>query len=146
MSKMVTTFIGVVYPWHHDQMGHMNVQHYIGMFDGGTWNLFAEIGLTSEWMKENQRGMAAVQQNISYRREMTSGDLVEVRSGFLQVSEKKVKFVHEMINRGTGEVTAVAEITGVMLDSIKRRSALIPQEPRDKAQELLVEYDFGRRD
>ena len=52
MSKMVTTFIGVVYPWHEDQMGHMNVQHYIGMFDGGTWNLFAETGLTAEWMKE----------------------------------------------------------------------------------------------
>jgi acyl-CoA thioester hydrolase len=145
MSKMVTTFIGVVYPWHEDQMGHMNVQHYIGMFDGGTWNLFAEVGLTAEWMKENQRGMAAVQMNISYRKEMTSGDLVEVRSGFLKVSEKKVMFVHEMINRGTGEVTACAEMTGVMLDTTKRKSASIPQETLDKAQKLIVEYDFGRR-
>jgi acyl-CoA thioester hydrolase len=145
MSGMVTTFIGVVYPWHHDQMGHMNVQHYIGMFDGGTWNLFAEVGLTSEWMKENDRGMAAVQMNISYRREMTSGDLVEVRSGFLNVSERKVMFVHEMINRGTGEVTAIAEITGVMLDTSVRRSTTIPQENLDRANKLLVDYDFGRK-
>jgi acyl-CoA thioester hydrolase len=145
MSDLVTTYIGVVYPWHHDQMGHMNVQHYVGMFDGGTWNLFAQVGLTSEWMKNNDRGMAAVQMNISYRREMTSGDLVEVRSGFLNVSERKVMFVHEMINRQTGDVAAVAEITGVMLDSVKRKSALIPQENLDRAKELIVEYDFGRR-
>ena len=145
MSDLVTTYIGVVYPWHHDQMGHMNVQHYVGMFDGGTWNLFAEVGLTSEWMKNNDRGMAAVQMNISYRREMTSGDLVEVRSGFLNVSERKVMFVHETINRQTGDVAAVAEITGVMLDSVKRKSALIPQENLDRAKELIVEYDFGRR-
>ena len=145
MSDLVTTYIGVVYPWHHDQMGHMNVQHYVGTFDGGTWNLFAQVGLTSEWMKNNDRGMAAVQMNISYRREMTSGDLVEVRSGFLNVSERKVMFVHEMINRQTGDVAAVAEITGVMLDSVKRKSALIPQENLERAKELIVEYDFGRR-
>ena len=145
MSDLVTTYIGVVYPWHHDQMGHMNVQHYVGMFDGGTWNLFAQVGLTSEWMKNNDRGMAAVQMNISYRREMTSGDLVEVRSCFLNVSERKVMFVHEMINRQTGDVAAVAEITGVMLDSVKRKSALIPQENLERAKELIVEYDFGRR-
>ena len=145
MSDLVTTYIGVVYPWHHDQMGHMNVQHYVGMFDGGTWNLFAQVGLTSEWMKNNDRGMAAVQMNISYRREMTSGDLVEVRSGFLNVSERKVMFVHEMINRQTGDVAVVAEITGVMLDSVKRKSALIPQENLERAKELIVEYDFGRR-
>ena len=144
MANMVTTFIGVVYPWHHDQMGHMNVQHYIGMFDNGTWNLFAEIGLTADWMKENTRGMAAVQQNISYRREMTSGDLVEVRSGFLEISPRKVRFVHEMINRGTGEITAVAEITGVMLDTVKRRSVAMPDDVMAKAQNMVVEYDLGR--
>ena len=145
VAQLTTTFIGVVYPWHHDQMGHMNVQHYIGMFDGGTWNLFAEIGLTSEWMQNNGRGMAAVQQNISYRREMTAGDLVEVRSGFLETGTRKVRFVHEMKNRGTGDVTAVAEMTGVMLDTTERRSAHLPQEFLDRANGLLVDYDFGHR-
>jgi acyl-CoA thioester hydrolase len=145
MAQMITTFMGVVYPWHHDQMGHMNVQHYIGMFDGGTWNLFAEIGLTSEWMTSQERGMAAVQQNISYRREMTAGDLVEVRSGFLEVTERKVRFVHEMRNRGSNEVTATAEMTGVMLDTKQRRSTPIPAETVERASKLLVDYDFGRR-
>jgi acyl-CoA thioester hydrolase len=145
MANMVTTFIGVVYPWHHDQMGHMNVQHYIGMFDGGTWNLFAEVGLTSDWMTSNKLGMAAVQQNISYRQEMTSGDLVEVRSGFLEVSPRKVRFVHEMKNRGTGDVTAIAEMTGVMLDTDARKSAQIPEEILSRAGNMIVDYDLGRR-
>jgi len=32
-----------------------------------------------------------------------------------------------------------------LLDSVKRKSALIPQENLERAKELIVEYDFGRR-
>ena len=40
------TYRGVVYPWHCDHMGHMNVMWYVGKFDEATWNLFASIGIT----------------------------------------------------------------------------------------------------
>jgi hypothetical protein len=33
MSEWTESFRGVVYPWHCDHLGHMNVQHYVGMFD-----------------------------------------------------------------------------------------------------------------
>ena len=38
-----------------------------------TWNPFAAMGVTAAFLKENQRGMAAVQQNITYRRELLAG-------------------------------------------------------------------------
>jgi acyl-CoA thioester hydrolase len=31
------TYRGVVYPWHCDHMGHMNVMWYVGRFDEATW-------------------------------------------------------------------------------------------------------------
>jgi len=34
------TYRGTVYPWHLDQVGHMNVQHYVGMFDQATWSRY----------------------------------------------------------------------------------------------------------
>jgi len=76
MSDLIETYRGAVYPWHCDHMGHMNVMWYVGKFDEATWNLFALLGVTTTFLKENRRGMAAVQQNITYRRELHAGDTV----------------------------------------------------------------------
>lgn len=43
---MIETHRSVVYPWHCDHMGHMNVMWYAGKFDEATWALFHAIGLT----------------------------------------------------------------------------------------------------
>ncbi len=142
MGQLVTTHIGVIYPWHHDQMGHMNVQHYVGKFDEGTWNFFAELGLGRAYLAENKVGMAAVQQNVTYRRELIAGDRIEVRSGVLEIKSKTVRFVHEMRNRDTGEIAAYAEITGVFLDLETRRSHPFPGEFRVRAAKFMVDYEF----
>ena len=55
----------------------MNIMWYVGKFDEANWNLFAGIGLTPSYLRRSGRGMAAVQQNISYKRELLAGDIVE---------------------------------------------------------------------
>src|SRR3954467_12838428 len=98
VSELIETYRGAVFPWHCDHMGHMNVMWYVGKFDEATWNLFAAIGMTPAMLREQGRAMAAVQQNIGYRRELYAGDVVAVRSGILEVRDKVVRFVHEMRN------------------------------------------------
>ena len=48
--------------------------------------------------------MAAVQQNVTYKRELLAGDIVEVRSRLLEIRDKSVRFLHEMRNAETGEI------------------------------------------
>ena len=74
------TYRGTVYPWQCDHVGHMNIMWYVGKFDEANWNLFARLGLTPSYLREAGRGMAAVQQTITYKRELLAGDIVEVRS------------------------------------------------------------------
>ena len=116
------TYKGCVYPWHCDHVGHMNVMWYVGKFDEATWNLFARVGLTSQFLRSEHRGMAAVQQNITYKRELLAGDTVEVTSRFIEMRDKVVRFVHEMRNPVTGEVAAVCELTAVHLDQKARKA------------------------
>jgi acyl-CoA thioester hydrolase len=97
------TYRGTVYPWQCDHIGHMNVMWYVGKFDEATWHLFAQIGLTPSYLRDNDRGMAAVQQNISYKRELIAGDIVEVRSRVLELRERLLRFSHDMRNVETGE-------------------------------------------
>ena len=121
--ETAATYRGTVYPWQCDHVGHMNIMWYVGKFDEANWNLFARIGLTPSYLRESGRGMAAVQQNISYISELLAGDIVEVKSKLLEIREKSIRFVHEMRNAETGEIAATCEITGVHLDRQARKSA-----------------------
>ncbi|HXU43507.1 MAG TPA: thioesterase family protein [Burkholderiales bacterium] len=142
---MIETYRGAVYPWHCDQMGHMNVMWYVGKFDEATWNLFAAIGVTMAYLRENKRGMAAVQQDITYKRELLAGDTVAVRSTLLEVREKSTKFVHEMRHAQTGEVAAVCVLTGVSIDAQTRKSCPFPAEIVERAKALIGTYELGKR-
>ena len=117
------TYRGTVYPWQCDHVGHMNIMWYVGKFDEANWNLFARLGLTPSYLRSSGRGMAAVQQNISYKRELLAGDIVEIRSHLLDVHEKSIRFQHDMINAETGKITAFCEITNMHIDRSKRKSA-----------------------
>lgn len=66
MSKLVT-YMGTVYPWQCDHIGHMNVMWYVGKFDEATWTFFHHLGVTPTYLRQANRGMAAVQQTIQYR-------------------------------------------------------------------------------
>ena len=136
--KTEVTYRGAVYPWHCDHVGHMNVMWYVGKFDEATWNLFARIGLTPAYLRETGRGMAAAQQNITYKRELLAGDVVEVRSSLLEIGNKSIRFVHEMRNAETGEIAATCEITGVHLDRQARKSVAFAETIRRRAADFIA--------
>ena len=53
----------------------MNTMWYVGKFDEANWNHLARIGLTPSYLRTEERGMAAVQQNITYKRELLAGEI-----------------------------------------------------------------------
>jgi len=138
MAEPLLTYRGAVYPWHCDHMDHMNVMWYVGKFDEATWQLFSALGLTSSFLKEARRGMAAVDQRISYRRELHAGDVITIRSEVLEVKDKVIRFAHEMRNDETDEVAATTILTGVHLDTEARKSCALPGEIRSRAQSMLT--------
>jgi acyl-CoA thioester hydrolase len=141
MPDLTLTYRGVVYPWQLDHMGHMNVTFYMARFDEATWNLFAELGLTPTFFRENRRGMAAVQQEISYKRELYGGDIVAVYSGVLEMKEKAVRFYHELRNMETGEVAATTILTAVHLDTQTRRAIPFTPEIAERGRACTVQLD-----
>jgi acyl-CoA thioester hydrolase len=145
-SHAPVTFRGVVYAWHLDHMGHMNVQHYVGMFDNASWVLLGMLGADASHFREHRTGVAALEQKISYLREMRAGDLVEIRSGILEVGEKILRIVHEMRNTGTGIVAARTTILGVYFDTGTRRSMLLPREIRERAHAVMIADPEASRD
>ena len=131
------TYRGAVQVWQCDHMGHMNVMWYVGKFDEGTWNFFASLGITGAYMRDAMRGMAAVQQNITYRRELMAGDIVTVRSSLLELRERVIRFEHVMYVGDTDEVAARCECTGVHIDRTTRKATPFSKDILERGRRLL---------
>ena len=145
MSEAPITYRGVVHQWHCDHMGHMNVMWYVGKFDEATWNLGAMMGMTSQYLKDTKRGMAAVEQRISYRREALVGDIIVIRSAVLEVRPKSVRFVHEMFRGDDGDHLATMIVVGVHIDIVARKS--VQFEPQIVARtQPMADTQSGRWD
>jgi acyl-CoA thioester hydrolase len=141
MSELFLTYRGAVYPWQCDHMGHMNVMWYVGKFDEATWQMFAAIGVTPGYMRRENRGVVAVRQNITYRRELHAGDLVSIRTGILEMRERVIRFYHEMRNDESDELSAATMITGVHLDAQQRKTCPFPASIIELGRQKVVEVD-----
>lgn len=84
---MIETARGAVHEWQRDHMGHINVRAYMEFHDAACWQFYSAIGLTPSLLRSGELRLAAVQQNISYNRELFPGDVVVVRSGVLDERE-----------------------------------------------------------
>ena len=138
MAEHTLTYRGTIYPWHCDQMGHMNVMWYVGKFDEATWQLFAAAGITPSYLRAQRRGMVAVDQRLSYRGELYAGDVISIRSAIIELGTSSIRFVHEMQRDETGEHVATSMLKGVHIDTVARRSCPLPEELRASARKVVV--------
>lgn len=133
-----TTYFGTVYPAECDHMGHLNVAHYVQKFDAASWNFFFNFGVTRETMDGGNYAVAAVEQKIAYKRELMPGDVIEVRSRVLEVKEKAIRFIHEMIHRESGQIAATSEYVTVCLDRAQRKARPYPESVLALARSLIA--------
>jgi acyl-CoA thioester hydrolase len=138
-DKQIISARGVVYPWQCDHMGHMNVMWYTGKFDEATWHLFGYIGVTPSYLRDHKRGMAGLQQDTSYKRELFAGDLVIIRSEILEMRQKVIRMFHEMFNAETGEIAATTVLTAVHLNRETRKSCPFPTDILECGRQLVVD-------
>jgi len=138
MEKPLLTYQGAIYPWHCDHMGHMNVMYYVGKFDEATWGFFSAIGLQGRKMRDDKKGMVAVEQNIQYKAELMAGDVITIHSEIITCGDKSIKFKHEMRNVETGAVAAITTLTGLYFDKSARKTISLPDNIKAKLQSRLA--------
>jgi acyl-CoA thioester hydrolase len=136
MSEWKVTYRGIVYPWHCDHMGHMNVMWYAGKFDEACWQLLSMLGLTTSRFSQDGTGMAAVEQHIQYKRELHAGDAVTVQSALLEVKNKSIHMLHKMLHDASGELAATTVVVGVHIDAAIRKAIPLPDDVRRRAMQM----------
>jgi len=138
MSGFIETYRGAVAAWECDHLGHMNVQFYIAKVSDAAWHFQQAIGMGPSVVRERRIGLAAVRQDVHYRRELLAGDLVLVQSGVLAIGGKSLTVLHRMLNAGSGEIAMTMTNVGVCLDLDDRKAMPLSDEIRTKAAALKV--------
>jgi acyl-CoA thioester hydrolase len=116
----------------------MNIVAYGAKFDEANWVFFCEMGLTPSYLRGERFGMAAVQQNVTYSRELFAGDVIEITSRLVEIGDKRLTMRHEMRNIETGDLAALCEITAIHLDKRAHKACEFPPAVRQGAQTLAA--------
>lgn len=124
-----------------DLMGHMNVQWYMALYNAAGRKFFASLGMDEEYYKREQAGGFALKHFIRYYAEVCEGETVVVRSRIVGRSEKRIHFVHFMVNETTRKLASTLEALGSHADMRIRRTAPYPQEMADMIDAKLEEYE-----
>ncbi len=141
MADWVETFKGAILTSEYDPEAHMNSQTYVSRFDQATWFILATVGVTPTSMKDKQQRVAIVRQTFQYLRELRGGELIEIRSGFIAVGKKYLRFVHRMFNSISGEMVATSDCTAVLAKLKTQKSVALPEALRKAAKEHLVTWN-----
>jgi acyl-CoA thioester hydrolase len=141
MQGWTETGRSVVYPWHCDHLGHMNVQHYVGFFDIGAFHFMSMLGFKSHDMHDVGETLVDAQHTIKYINEQPVGSLVKVESAIIKIGTKSMTCLHRMTNTETGLVAATNEVVMVYFDLKARHSLPLPDDLKARAQEYLVDPD-----
>ena len=128
------TYRGATYPWQCDHMGHMNIMWYVNKFDEANWNTFAKIGINPSYLRVGKFGMAGVQQNITYRRELIPGDIIEVRP-----------ISSQCVNESFSSFTKCATQNWTRLRQSAKLPPSISTEARENRVHSPVPYDWQLR-
>jgi acyl-CoA thioester hydrolase len=119
------TYRGVVFPWLCDTMGHLATQHYMAMFDVASLHFLAMVGPPLSELTAQGMGWADVRHEISYKREVRTGELLIIRSCLLSIGNSSLRYRHTMAGEDDG-IRAVLEAVSVHFDLRSRVKNKLP--------------------
>jgi len=117
---------GVVLPEWIDINQHMNVAYYVLALDRGVDDLWADLGITNEYIESGQGSTFAVECHVTWQREIKEGATYKVRSQILAFDEKRIH-QFQWLYADEGFLAATAEWMNLHVDLETRRVSPWPE-------------------
>jgi acyl-CoA thioester hydrolase len=146
MAGWIESFKGAVLVSEYDSASHMNSHIYVSRFDQATWFLMQSLGVTPATMRQQKRRIATVRQNYQFLEELRGGELVLIKSGFVAVGKKYLRFIHQMSNIETGRLVATSDCTAVEASLATGKSVPLPRALAQRAKTHLVTPNVAERE
>jgi acyl-CoA thioester hydrolase len=97
---------GGVNPWECDQMGHLNVRHYVAHAVEGLAAFSAALGAPRVFSPRAPSTLLVREHHIRFLREARAGDALSLRTGLLQLDSAEALVLQTLRHALSGEVAA----------------------------------------
>lgn len=123
-----------------DYNNHLNVAYYVLIFDMAGEALVSTLGLGEEVTRQTGISWAVVENHITYDREVTLDQMVEVGMQLLDYDHKRLHLYLEMYVTGNQRyLAATLEQMVMCIDLNTRRSTNLPEEVVANIQSIAKE-------
>ncbi len=123
-----------------DENGHMNVRHYLTVFDDAGYPLVEHLGLTPEYHRVHGTGGFDLEHHIHYLNEVLIGDTVVVYARLVARTAKRIHYLLFMVNETRGKLASIFECVNSFADLTARRTAPYPDDIAAKIDALLAQH------
>jgi len=142
---MIDAYRGYVSVQECDEMGHMNIQHYIGKTSDSSFHVRHALGMPASEQETNGRGYIALEHHIRFHRELRASDLVAVKSGIVEMGERTGVKYQEMREVLSDRLAATFVVNIGCLDLETRRLTQWPVGTKAKADTFRTELpDYAK--
>lgn len=144
MDEVIPTpFVGLrteVKPAWIDDNGHFNAGYYFVVFDDSVTDFMNFVGLDRTHRDRNQVTTFSVEGHITFEREMSLGDPIEIRSILLGWDAKKFHYINLMYHGTEGWLAATNELLSMHISMETRRSAPMAPEVQERLAAIAMAH------
>jgi acyl-CoA thioester hydrolase len=134
---LITTFQGEVLRDWCVAGDFLATRRYMGIISDSIPNLLA-LTRGDDRSKDSTTGGAALEYRFVYRGAPRHGDVLTLRSGLKEVTDKTYTWTHWLFDVETGACVATAEAVAIALDLVARKAIPIPQEMKAGLEKFVV--------
>jgi len=128
-----------VQPGWIDDNGHMNVAYYVAVFDRAAEAFHASIGVDNAYRAAG-RSTFAVEQHITYRREVAAGAPLLCTVRLVGFDDKRLLLLIELSHADEGTVAALCELLCLHVDFVARKASPFPAGLRARLGAVLAAH------
>ena len=124
-----------------DLNGHVNVQHYLSMYNLTSETLLELLGISGDWVRRERLGLVDLEHHIWFQRELHAGEEVQLYVRFIGRDAKRVHGLMFMVNVADAEVASAIEFMSLAVNLESRRAAPLPAAVAERIDTLLREHE-----
>jgi len=135
-----------------DYNGHMSEAYYVLVFGFATDAFYDQIGMDDAFRRATRSSVYTVEAHISYLREATEGQGLDIETMVLGHDRKRLALFHTMRQGPAGSVLATIELIVLNVDKISLKTTSFRPEPAARIAAIAAAHaelprpeNIGRR-
>jgi acyl-CoA thioester hydrolase len=120
-----------------DYNGHLNMAYYNVLFDRGIDQMWLELGIGPEYMKERNGSTFTVECHVRYLREVHLGDPLQVSVYLIAADDKRLHTFEELRHATEGWLSATSENMTLHVDMGTRKTAPFPPDIATRIRSVI---------